>query len=139
MGSNGDQAIQTKRHVLAQVVLCKGCCCGQTDKGRPALPEARVKLSWKTERLNKTVQLTISGCLGPCDVANVVQIITPDGTIWFGGLSIDSQYDALIDWARECCAAQRLMPIPSALTPLRFDGYIMETEPGAEERETART
>jgi len=126
MGSQPAEAVQTKRHVLGQVVLCRGCCCGETDKGRPVVPEARVKSAWKNERLSKRIQLTISGCLGPCDVANVVQIITPHGTIWFGGLSDETQYDSLVEWARACCAANKLVPVPTVLTSLQFDGYITE-------------
>ena len=29
------------------------------------------------EKLNRTIQLTISGCLGPCDVPNVALLLTP--------------------------------------------------------------
>jgi hypothetical protein len=126
VGSQRYQPISTKRHVLGQVVLCYGCCCGQTDKGRPAVPEARIRAAWKSERLNKTVQLTISGCLGPCDVANVVQIITSQGTNWFGRLSDNAQYDAVVEWARACHTSKTLLPIPDSLLSLRFEGYVIE-------------
>ncbi|HUK92097.1 MAG TPA: (2Fe-2S) ferredoxin domain-containing protein [Blastocatellia bacterium] len=118
--------IKTKRRVLAQVVLCKGCCCGRTDKGRPPLPEERLKAAWKERRLNRTIQLTVSGCLGPCDVANVVQIITPRGTEWFGGFDQDAHYDALLDWATACSAARDLLPRPGLLAPHLFSGYISD-------------
>jgi cobaltochelatase CobN len=116
----------TKRHVLGQVVICKGCCCGQTGKGRPSVPEEMLKAAWKSERLHRTIQLTISGCLGPCDVANVVQIIMPDGIEWFGQLKEDEHYDALIDWARACRTAGMIVPRPALLNRYRFDGYITE-------------
>jgi len=128
VGSHRHQFVSTKRHVLAQVVLCDGCCCGRTDKGRPPVPQARLKSAWKVERLNKTVQLTISGCLGPCDVANVVQIITTQGTNWFGQLSEDAHYQALIEWARACHASKGLVAIPDSLLSLRFEGYVVESE-----------
>ena len=54
------QPVSTKRHVLGQVVLCNGCCCGKTDKGRPPVPEAQIKSAWKAQRLNKTVQLRLT-------------------------------------------------------------------------------
>lgn len=116
--------VKTKRHVLAQVVVCKGCCCGRTEKGRPGLPEERLKTTWKNERLLKTIQLTISGCVGPCDVPNVVQIITPAGIEWYGRLDEDAHYDVLIEWARACHAAQSLLPRPSILESHLFDGFI---------------
>jgi hypothetical protein len=100
MRSQPGDNVKTKRRVLGQVVLCVGCCCGQTDKGRPPVPDERIKAAWETEKLNKTIQLTISGCLGPCDVANVVQIITPHGTNWFGRFTHYEHYELLIEWAR---------------------------------------
>jgi len=128
VGSQQDRSVSTKRHVLGQIVLCSGCCCGQTDKGRPQVPAARIKSAWKAEKLNKTVQLTISGCLGPCDVANVVQIVSPQGTTWFGRFSDDAQYDALIEWARACHASKSLVEIPDSLLSLSFEGYVVENK-----------
>lgn len=124
MSVHNQPPVKTKRHVLAQVVVCKGCCCGRTDKGRPSLPEERLKTTWKKERLLKTIQLTVSGCLGPCDVANVVQIVTPDGIEWYGRLDEGAHYDALIEWARACHVAQSLLPRPFPLETHRFDGFI---------------
>jgi cobaltochelatase CobN len=128
MASQRHEYVETKRHVLGQVVLCIGCCCGRTDKERPDVPEARIKAAWKAEKLNRTIQLTISGCLGPCDVANVVQIITPHGTNWLGRLSNDAHYDTLIEWARACHASKTLAAIPGSLVSLRFEGYVVESE-----------
>ena len=85
--------------VLGQVVFCEGCCCGRTDKGFKPVPRDRIKQRWKEEKLNKSVQLTISGCLGPCDLANVLCVISPRGMQWFGGLQEQWQYDLLVDWA----------------------------------------
>ena len=127
MSTENVNKITTKRHVLAQVVICKGCCCGQTDKGRPGVPEEQIKSIWKSERLNKTIQLTISGCLGPCDVANVVQIITPEGTEWFGKIERAEHYEALFDWARTCHLTGRIVSRPVSLLSLQFDGYIQES------------
>jgi len=126
LSMRSDQEVKTKRRVLGQLVVCKGCCCGRDDKGRPAVPEERIKAIWKAEKLNRTIQLTISGCLGPCDVANVVQIITPHGTEWLGQLAEEAHYDALIEWARACHTAKTLMPRPEALAQFHFTGYIQE-------------
>lgn len=110
----------TKRTAIAQVACCVGCCCGRTDRGFPAVPVDRLKAVWKTEKLNRTVQLTISGCLGPCDMANVILVMTAAGTEWFGGIEDESVFDAVIQWARGCHAASALLPLPPALTPFRF-------------------
>ena len=109
---------------LGQVFLCEGCCCGRVDKGFPPLPTAMMKESWKRLKLNATIQLTISGCLGPCDVANVVYLLASDGTgQWLGGLSEDWQYETLIEWAVECRQAGSLLPIPATLDCHRFSRF----------------
>ncbi len=113
----------TKRRPLAQLVFCQGCCCGRTDRGHPEVPVGRLKAAWKEEKLNRSVQLTISGCLGPCDLANVALVITPDGNEWLGGLAGNEVYEALIAWARECHREERLLPLPAALDALRFERF----------------
>src|SRR5437868_6655880 len=96
------QPARGRRPPLGQVVLCTGCCCGRTERDFPAVPVQRLKAAWKAEKLNRTILLTVSGCLGPCDMANVVLLLLPDGLEWFGSLDEDSYYDALLGWARAC-------------------------------------
>jgi hypothetical protein len=124
MDTADESPVTTKRHVLAQVVICKGCCCGQTNKGHAAIPEERLKSIWKKDHLLKTIQLTISGCVGPCDAANVVQIITPGGVEWYGNLNQSVYFDALIEWGRACSSAGKLLPRPIVLNTRRFSGYL---------------
>jgi cobaltochelatase CobN len=118
--------LTTKRQALAQVVFCLGCCCGRTDHGRPEVPVERLKAVWRAEKLNGTVQLTISGCLGPCDLANVALVILPEGNVWLGGLEGDAMYEELIHWARRCHAAGEGLPLPTALGPHRFERFTTD-------------
>ena len=113
----------TKRKPLAQLVFCQGCCCGRTDRGHSEVPVGRLKAGWKAEKLNRSVQLTISGCLGPCDLANVALVITPSGNEWLGGLAGDAVYEALISWARECHREGRLVPLPDGFEARRFERF----------------
>jgi hypothetical protein len=110
----------TARAAVAQVACCVGCCCGRVDRGFPPVPVERLKEIWKREKLNRTVQLTISGCLGPCDMANVILVMTAAGTEWFGGIDDEGVFTAVIDWARACHAAQALLPVPAVLERHRF-------------------
>jgi cobaltochelatase CobN len=103
--------LTTKRKVLAQLVFCVGCCCGRVDRGRPEVPVEKFKEVWRAEQLNRTVQLTITGCLGPCDLPNVTLVILPEGNVWLGGLVGDAVYGELIGWARRCHAARSLKPL----------------------------
>lgn len=119
------RSLQTlRRDVLAQVVFCEGCCCGQTARGFAPLPRDWIKQQWKLDKLNSAVQLTISGCLGPCDLANVCCILTPDGITWLGGLSEHEHYRLLVDWARHCRVQGRRLPLPQALDAYRFDRFL---------------
>ncbi|MFM7290168.1 MAG: (2Fe-2S) ferredoxin domain-containing protein [Planctomycetia bacterium] len=113
----------TKRAAIAQVACCVGCCCGRTDRGFPAVPVERLKAVWKEEKLNRTVQLTISGCLGPCDMANVILVMTAAGTEWFGGIDDEAVFEAVIAWARACQAAHALLPLPPVMDACRFNRF----------------
>lgn len=115
--------LATRIRSPAQVLLCKGCCCGKTERGLPEVPVERIKAAWKSEKLNRAVQLTISGCLGPCDLPNVAVLVTPGGMAWYGNLSGDKHYDALVDWARACKAEGRTLEPPSAWEAHRFERF----------------
>jgi hypothetical protein len=106
--------LTTKRMVLAQVLVCLGCCCGQTSRDLPEVPVEFLKSEWRKRGLMKRVQLTISGCLGPCDVPNVALIITGQSMCWLGNLK-GAAYQELIDWAVLCSQMSRAMDIPKSL------------------------
>ena len=112
--------------VLGQVLVCEGCCCGRTDKGFAPVPRDWIKQQWKDEKLNKSVQLTISGCLGPCDLANVVCVVSPKGLQWLGGLQEQWQFDLLLDWARASRDAGVLLELPAELSRHRFERFAVE-------------
>lgn len=118
--------LTTKRLALAQLVFCQGCCCGRTDRGRPELPVEQLKEIWKDEKLNRTVQLTISGCLGPCDIPNVALVMLPEGNVWLGGMEGEEVYESLVAWARSCHAEGRVLPLPEGLESLRFERFLTE-------------
>jgi cobaltochelatase CobN len=132
----GGPRLRTRRKPLAQIVLCQGCCCGQTGRGLPAVPLDWLKPLWKAEKLNKVVQLTVSGCLGPCDLPNVCCVVTPQEQTWYGRLTTQEDYAVLFQWARRVrdhAAAGNgtgLPPLPSELEHLRFERW-----PGDEDAE----
>jgi predicted metal-binding protein len=112
---NGLLVLTTKRKVIAQMFVCQGCCCGQVERGRPAVPAEWLKQEWRKRGLLKRVQLTISGCLGPCDVPNVVSIVTCEKTFWLGNISRQDQYQSLLDWASRSKDSGGACEIPSEL------------------------
>jgi hypothetical protein len=102
----------TKRLVLGHVAVCQGCCCGNTANGRPAVPVEWLKKEWRARGLLKRIQLSISGCLGPCDVPNVVTISNENGTRWLGQINEFHQYRTLVEWAVSSKDAGELLPLP---------------------------
>jgi hypothetical protein len=120
--------MQTLRQALGQLVFCEGCCCGRTDRGKPELPVEKLKTAWREGRLNRTVQLTISGCLGPCDLTNVTLLLTQDEQIWLGGLEGEEIYDEIIAWAKASDASGKLLPLPKVLEPKRFTRWAVASE-----------
>jgi cobaltochelatase CobN len=124
----GGPPLRTRRRPLAQIVLCQGCCCGQTVRGLPAVPLDWLKPLWKAEKLNKIVQLTVSGCLGPCDLPNVCCINTPQEQVWYGRLSSREDYAVLLAWARHCRQRGELVPLPGELDHLRFTPWPGEDD-----------
>ena len=101
-------------------MFCVGCCCVRTDRGLPEVPVDRIKAAWKAGKLNRVVQLTISGCLGPCELPNVAAVLTAGGCEWYGLLAGDAHYDAIIAWARECADRGEPLPFPASLDAHRL-------------------
>lgn len=115
--------IKTKRVLLAHVSLCTGCCCGAVQKGNAEVPVEWMKDQWKKCGLKKSIQLTISGCLGPCDVSNVVTVSSAGQTLWLGRLRKFANYAALLKWALDSRDAGCVLPLPGELSELRFDPF----------------
>jgi cobaltochelatase CobN len=113
----------TKRKSLLQVMVCLGCCCGRVERGKPEVPVDWLKARWKEARLNPYVQLTISGCLGPCDLPNVVAVLTETGQEWIGGLTQREHYEALVAWGRACGATRQVQPLPPVLAQHLFKRF----------------
>ncbi len=114
----------TGRRTLGQVIICLGCCCGRTDRGRPEVPVEWLKAEWKSRRLLKQVQLSISGCLGPCDVPNVAAMATAEGTTWLHHLTTRAHFEALLEWATATAEAGRVLPLPPSLAEHVFDRFL---------------
>jgi (2Fe-2S) ferredoxin len=123
MSVDSTHPLATKRLVIGHLTVCQGCCCGNTENGRPPVPVEWLKKEWRSRGLLKRVQLTISGCLGPCDVPNVVTISNESGTQWFGEITEFEQYRDLLDWLAgpetqaSCCLFRKNF---SAILCIRF-------------------
>jgi|HubBroStandDraft_6_1064221.scaffolds.fasta_scaffold598689_2 hypothetical protein len=135
--------LETKRIRVAYVSLCRGCCCGAVQKGHPDVPVDWMKDQWRLHGIKKSIQLTISGCLGPCDLSNVASISSGEQTVFLGRLREFSDYAALFQWARDSAEAERALPLPRELEERRFDPFrkpdAIAAIPTAEAGQTAAT
>jgi len=73
------------------------------------------------------VQLTISGCLGPCDLPNVACIHAPAGSIWIGKLFSDEDYQELLSWASRSAELGTLLDLPDSLSDRVFDRFTVDS------------
>lgn len=118
--------LKTNRLVIGHVAICRACCCGNTDRGKPEVPVEWMKNEWKRQGLKKNIQLTISGCLGPCDLSNVVSISCAEWTAWLGAIREFRIYAALLKWASASREAGRALPLPAELNRFRFNPFRTE-------------
>lgn len=75
--------------------------------------------------MHKTVHLSVTGCLGPCDLVNVAGILTAEGQRWFGGVSGEEQYTALLEWAEATRELGRPASVPQELLRCEFDRFCL--------------
>ncbi len=118
-----DSRLTTKRTVVAQVSVCVGCCCGNVARGKPAVPVDLLKQEWRKRGLSKSVQLTVSGCLGPCDLLNVVRISGASRDVWLGHFRTDDDYMDLVSWAQLSKDANSQTPLTPRMREGRFDPF----------------
>ena len=119
--------LKTKRLVVGQVTICRGCCCGNTDRGLPEVPVEWLKNEWRKRGLLKRVQLTISGCVGPCDVPNVVVITSSSGTEWLGNIFSLTSIASLLEWAVRCRDAGEMLALPPQFHECRIAPFCSWT------------
>lgn len=103
--------------------VCQGCCCGRTDKGFPAIPLDEFKTQWKARGIRTRFHLTISGCLGPCPLANVILIYFHAETVWLHSINSPDDVTAIYDWVERMLRHDRFLDLPHSLAARRFDRY----------------
>ena len=105
-----------------RVVVCKGCCCGNVSRGHDEVPVEFLKKAWAERNLEKEIQLTISGCLGTCEMRNVVLLRTDGDRIWLGRLGEKVEYEAIVEWASNSANIEGAPNLPAVLKKLEFEG-----------------
>jgi hypothetical protein len=114
--------LKTKRLVVGQITICRGCCCGNVERGLPEVPVEWLKNEWRKRGLLKRAQLTISGGLGHVMCRTVV-ITTSSGTEWLGNIVEFGQYRSLLEWAVRCRDAGEMLAMPREFHECRISPF----------------
>ena len=126
MNACRDFPLKTKRLVGGQATICRGCCCGNKERGLLDVAVEWLKNEWRRRGLLKRVQLTISGCVGPCDVPNVVVVTSPSGTEWLGNINKFEPYRSLPEWAVRCRDAGEMLALPPEVQGSRITPFVRQ-------------
>jgi len=107
-----------------QLFVCQGCCCGRTDKGFPPLPLDEFKRQWKLRGIRRRFHLTISGCLGPCPLANVVLIFFRGRSVWLHSINDEKDVSLIYGYVERMLLEERYLDPPTDLADRQFNRYI---------------
>ena len=106
--------------MVAKLYVCSGCCCGRTEKGNSEVPVAMLKSAWSEYNIEKSVQLNITSCLGPCSMNNVSLLKTASKSIWLGKLNTLQHFENLIAWSMAISKEEQFPVIPENLSSHHF-------------------
>ncbi len=87
------------------------------------MPVEEMKAAWRRGGLQRHVHLSVSGCLGPCDLANVALVAGAEGLVWLGALRGSRPYELLLAWAVAVAGAERPLPLPDEVVRHAFERY----------------
>jgi cobaltochelatase CobN len=107
--------------LLATVVVCDSCCCGNDKKDHNIVPIDFLNKSWEKYKLGNEVNLRISTCLGPCNMHNVSLLKTENENIWVGNLGTEEHYESIIEWAIQTSRSDQNVELSSILLSKVFD------------------
>jgi nitrile hydratase accessory protein len=122
-----DGAAKLIRVQDGHLFICNGCCCGRTEKGFPALPLEAFKSQWKKRGIRRRFHLTVSGCLGPCPLANVVLLQFRGQSMWFHSINHDEDVGLIYDYVEQMLLAETVLDPPGGLATRQFDRYLAPT------------
>jgi cobaltochelatase CobN len=118
---DGEQ--KTVRVVEGHLLVCKGCCCGNTERNIPPVPVDTFKREWKERGIRRRVHLSISACLGPCAVANVVLLMFRGSSIWFHSINSDADVIEIYNFIDQLLAAGEFRGPSGPLSSKVFQRY----------------
>jgi cobaltochelatase CobN len=128
--TRGNGEVKEIRVVEGQLFVCQGCCCGNSERGFPELPLAEIKQQWKDRGIRLRVHLTITGCLGPCPLANVVLIIFAGESVWLHSINTTEHVTAIYNYLEAMLDAEEYLPPSGLLAECHFNRFNFDTLAG---------
>jgi nitrile hydratase accessory protein len=119
-----DGAAKQIRIQDGHLFICNGCCCGRTDKGFPELALDEFKQQWKKRGIRRRFHLTVSGCLGPCPLANVVLLQFRGQSMWFHSINHPEDVELIYDYVENMLLADDVLDPPEGLASRQFERYL---------------
>lgn len=119
-----DGAAKQIRIQDGHLFICNGCCCGRSDKGFPELALDEFKRQWKKRGIRRRFHLTVSGCLGPCPLANVVLLQFHGHSMWFHSINHAEDVDLIYDYVERMLLSAAVLDPPDSLASRRFERYL---------------
>lgn len=110
------------------VVLCRGCCCGNPAKHPGTDHEQQAAALAAAVAGVPGARLVTTNCLGPCELANVVVIrrrapgpgAARKPPLWLGSVSDPADTAALSRWIQAIGSSGRTNPEADAELPARL-------------------
>ena len=93
------------------------------------MPAELYHTEWERRRLRNSVHLTIGGCLGPCALANVVELIYDGRAIFLQSVDDEATVLAIYDYIEQMIAAETYLPPPPGLASRHFTHFQWEGRP----------
>jgi cobaltochelatase CobN len=85
------------------------------------------KKQWKDRGIRRRFHLTISGCLGPCPLANVVLIQFRGQSVWLHSINNEDDVRLIYDYVEQMLHANSYLPPPLGLVERHFQRYEVDT------------
>jgi cobaltochelatase CobN len=82
------------------------------------------KQQWKARGIRRRFHLTISGCLGPCPLANVVLILFRGRSLWLHSINDAADVDSIYGYVEEMLRAEQYLDPPPDLQRRSFERYM---------------
>ena len=110
-----------------QLFVCStGCCCGHVERGFAPVLADIYHDEWERRKLRNKVHLSQSGCVGPCELANVVTLIFDRHIYNFHSINTADHIRVIFDYLEAMLAIEdsSLVPIPPQLHHHTFNYFM---------------